>query len=149
MPENYIIKQTADTVVQTSPLARINHLINNAYQLNEEANLLDIELKNTQFLQKSIQQHRAQLRRIYKENPDQAFEEWTSQKEVITANKQMESVFSKMHKWGLKSYQIITQLRNTITGQDIIYHVQDAKHTVSYTLNEEQFLKLVASNSIG
>ena len=149
MPENYIIKQTADTVVQASPLTRVNHLINNAYQLNEEANLLDTELKNTQSLQQSIQQHRTQLRRMYKENPDQAFEEWTSQKEVITANKQMESVFSRMHKWGLKSYQVITQLRNTITGQDIIYHVQDAKHTASYTLNEEQFLKLVASNSIG
>ena len=149
MPESYIIKKTADTVVQASPLTRVNHLINNAYQLNEEANLLDTELKNTQSLQQSIQQHRTQLRRMYKENPDQAFEEWTSQKEVITANKQMESVFSRMHKWGLKSYQVITQLRNTITGQDIIYHVQDAKRTVSYTLSEEQFLNLVASNSIG
>lgn len=149
MPENYIRKQTADTVVQTSSLERVNSLINNAYQLNEEAKSLDIELEKTQSLRQSIQQHRTQLRRMYKENPDQAFEEWTSQKEAITANKQIESVFSRMHKWGLRSYQVITQLRNTITGQDIIYHVQDAKHTVSYTLSEEQFLKLVASNSIG
>ena len=150
MPENYVIKKTADTVVQASSLGRINSLINNAYQLNEEAKFLDIELKNTQSLRQSIQQHRTQLRRMYKEkDPNQAFEEWTSQKETITANKQMESVFSRMHKWGLKSYQVITQLRNTVTGQDIIYHVQDAKRTVSYTLNEKQFLNLIASNSIG
>ena len=149
MPSKYILERTADTVTKTASLERVHQLISEAHRLNEEATLLDVELKNIQSLQQSIQQHRTQLRRAYKENPDQAFEELNSQKETITAKKQMESVFSRMHRWGLRSYQVITQLRNTITGQDIVYHVQDAQHTVSYTLNEEQFLKLVSSNSIG
>ncbi len=148
MPSKYILEQSANTVVKMSPLQHVNQLIERANVLNTEATSLDIELKNTQLLYKSIQIHRAQIRRA-NANQDQLSTEYTIQKETATANKQMESVFSKMHKWGLEGYKVITQLRKTVTGQDIIYHVQDAKHTASYTLNEDQFLQLVASNSIG
>ena len=152
MPSKIISEKTADAVTMTNAarLEQVNQLINEANQLNIEAGLLDAELKETQSLQNAAKKHRDQLSKAYKGKPsDQAYTEWMSQKETATAEGQVGLVFSKMHRWGLRSYQVITKLRSTITGQDIIYHVQDAAHTVSYTLSEKQFLQLVASNGVG
>ena len=150
MPSNVIAEKTADAVTNAARLEQVNQLINEADGLNVEASLLDAELKETQSLQNAAKKHRDQLRNAYKgKSSDQACTEWMSQKETVTTEGQMGLVFSKMHRWGLRSYQVITQLRSTITGQDIIYHVQDTAHTVSYTLSEKQFLQLVASNGIG
>lgn len=150
MPSKIISEKTADAVVQATRLEQVNQLINEADGLNVEAGLLDAELKEIQSLKDAAKEHRDQLSSAYQGKPsDQAYKEWMSQKGTATAEGQMGLVFSKMHRWGLRSYQVITRLRNTITGQDIIYHVQDAAHTVSYTLSEKQFLQLVASNGVG
>lgn len=155
MLTNFIAEQSASTLVKASPIQKVNSLIGEAVILDKEALLLDQELADVKLFTKMITRHQNQIKnastsaekeKIQNQRPQAIL---SNQKRNIISKKQIELLLTKIHTWGLKGYRVIVQLRQTVTGQELIYHVQDANHSFSYTLNEEEFLKLLASNQAG
>lgn len=155
MLTNYLAKEGASALANHSPIQQIHNLINQAVILNQEANQLDKELEETKLFSKMMIRHANQIKNASTPKEKEKLENQrpqailSNQKRGVISKKQIELLLSKVQQWSLKGYKVIVQLRQTVTGQELIYHVQDANHAFSYTLNEEEFLKLLANNNAG
>ncbi len=145
-----LAEQSSQIWSKASRLERVEILINRADLLNIERKALEDKIQQEGLLRKIknwSDQHQKQLRHAYK--PDDALMKLVKQKDKSKIENRINNLLIKIHDWGVRGYEVIVQTKQTITGQELIYHIQDSSHTFKYTLNEQEFLQLLSSNSVG
>lgn len=154
MPENYIIERSATFLIQNSAKqGAIQNYIQRAGQLDKEYNNLQTRQVQLSFAKQLNLQHQQNIQMAYangKTKPYVNTTYWNFQDSRNDANMQDIQVWlNDLHRWSLQGYQVIVGLRKEVTGQDLIYHIQDSSGSYHYTLNEDQYLKLLAQNPVG
>ena len=165
---NYLATQSAPGFVYNSKIDIFNNCIANAKKLQKERIELDQRIEQSKLLLKMMVRHQNLLKKaglsdeklqMKDENGDKIYKDNTASADMILkASGKRRSVISKktieilledINKWGIEGYKVITTLRKTVTGQELIYHIQDSNHQYSYVLSEDEYIKLLESNKAG
>ena len=165
---NYIATQSASGFVYNSKIDIFNNCIANAKKLQKEKIELDQKIEQSKLLLKMMVRHQNLLKKaglsdeklqMRDENDNKIYRDNTASADMIlNASGKRRSVISKktieillkdINKWGVEGYKVITTLRKTVTGQELIYHIQDSNHKYSYFLNEDEYIKLLENNKAG
>lgn len=146
---DYLAEQSATRFIKDDDKRKqIQSYINQAYNLKLQYQKLDQEQK-TLFFAKQIQDiHRQNRLNSANSYVSQAFGNYQKAKANTFNYQAIQIWLNKLHQWALKGYKVTVGLRRIVTGQELIYHIQDINHTVSYQLSEEQYLKLLEDNEI-
>lgn len=146
---NYLAEQSATRFIKNDDKRQqVQNYINQAYDLKLQYQKLNNEQKELFFAK--------QIQKIHKQNRangldsyvSQAFSNFQNSKEDNFNYQMIQIWLNKLHQWALKGYKVTVGLRKIVTGQELIYHIQDANYTVSYQLTEEQYLSLLEQNNI-
>lgn len=148
----YVAEQSFASLHQQSRLQTVITLIEEAVSLNREGEALEKQLHQrgilTQFKNWS-NAHQNQLTKSQKASPHKTLMALVNQKDKSRTENEINNILKKINNWGVNGYRVVVQMRRTVTGQELIYHVQTDDHSLSYTLNEQQFLDLLSSNTAG
>ncbi len=154
MTIQYLAEQSATRfIAQDTKRVQIQNYILKAKALQKEYFQLDQRQRDFQYAQQLMSVHQqnrqmAAANESSKPYVNTAFWDIQNEKKKIQNYQQIQQWLTQLHHWALKGYQVIVQLRKTITGQELIYHIQDTNHSFSYTLTENQYLKLLSENSM-
>lgn len=165
---NYIATQSASGFVYNSKIDIFNNCIANAKKLQKERIGLDQKIEQSKLLLKMMVRHQNLLKKaglsdeklqmkdendnkIYKDNTASAdmILNASGKRRSVISKKTIENLLKDINKWGIEGYKVITTLRKTVTGQELIYHIQDSNHKYSYVLNEDEYIKLLENNKAG
>ena len=144
----YIAEQSYPKLKQSLKLEKVQILINEANKLNNDWEILNSKLQKRGIYTKFFNEHQKQLK-YSKLSPNKVLQKMLNQKERNRNIKEINNILGEIKIWGVNGYRVIVELRETVTGQELIYHIENDTHTISYTLNTEQYLKLLASNNLG
>ena len=154
MTIQYLAEQSATRfIAQDHKRAQIQRYIGQAQQLQSEYNMLNQQQHDLLYagqLMSVHQQNRQTAAATNSSKPyvNAAFWDIQNEKQKIKNYQQIQQWLTKLHHWALRGYKVIVQMRKTITGQELIYHIQDTNNSFSYTLTESQYLRLLAGNNI-
>ena len=154
MPEKYIIEHSATYFIQNdSKRVAVQNYIQKANQLKIQYESLEARQRELSFAKQLNTQHQQNIQMAYANGKNKPYVNstyWNFQDSRNDVNMQDIQIWlNDLHRWSLQGYQVIVGLRKEITGQDLIYHIQDSNGSYHYSLNEDQYLKLLANNPIG
>ena len=169
MPENYVISKSAEIATKAARLERVNGLINKAVLIRNEFDNIDKEFNEMKFLQKVVARHESNLKAVKalprdteqydkkiasteKEGIMKLINNRNQQKRNIVNKKAIQLLLNRLKNTGIEGYQVIVQLRETVTGQELIYHIhtrQGNKDMLAYTLTENEYIELLKGQSLG
>ena len=174
MPKSYIVEKTAERLAKEDKLAKVDKYIDRAEELIVESNILEKRMDETGLFEKIWKRHLKEVekakkemrknKKLKKEEIEEAIKEKNftrpqnvlapsrkkiEEKRMVINRRTLATLLKDVRKWGIDGYRVIVELRKTVTGQEIIYHVQTSGHTYSYTLTEEQYINLLEKNAQG
>lgn len=154
MLAKYALEQSATHFIKNDTKRNaIQNYIQKAHTLTEHYKSLEIKQQELFFAQQLNLQHQQNIQMAQsagKNKPYLNTTYWNFQNARNDMNMQgIQQWLTELHHWSLQGYQVVMGLRKEATGQELIYHVQDVNGTYHYTLNENQYLKLLANNPLG
>lgn len=141
-----VAEQSFVVMSKSERISRLMTLIDEADKLDKEGKILESRMHKNGIYTKLMNVHQNQIKNL---SPNSTLQKLFDQKNKIKIQVEINNILKEIHQWSLKGYKVIVQTRQTVTGQELIYHIQDTDHKIVKILNEEQFLSLLESNNIG
>ena len=149
--KSYLAQESAVTLTKDQRWSHIDDLISRAVTSQRgwkqlEGRINNFNIKTGSFLGMKI--HQGQLQNT-QNSPNEELKKLLKNKNKMSIEAEINDLLKRINNWGIRGYEIIVELRQTATGQVLIYHIQDKDHSVSYALDQKQFLQLLSSNTAG
>lgn len=154
MPTNYIAEKSASLFIKNDvKRTAIQNYIQKAKQLDDQYIALQARQKELLFAQQLNLEHQKKMQIAVQNNQNNPYVNstyWDFQKNKNDNNnlQMIQQWLNELHHWSLQGYQVVMGMRKTVTGQEFVYHIQDESGSYHYTLNENQYLRLLASNQL-
>ena len=136
----HAIEQGAAGLSQQSNAGTIKKYVGDAKGIEREFKEIDIELNNLGLAQKAFRRHERMVKKGVKNAETQAFttayrKSKHSQRGVVN-EKIVSGILTRMKNNSIEGYSVIVKLRQAVTKQTIVYHLQDSDNEFRYTVNE-------------
>ena len=138
----YVAQQTAESLTKEQRLQRVNSLIQEAVKSKEMGDVLNKKLHTRGIVSSLDKFHKQNIAALGEKKPNNALTAFKASKSKNRIT-EFNNILRELQLWGINGYRIIVQLRSTITGQQLIYHVQDSSHSITYILTEQEYLSLL------
>ena len=138
----FVAQQTAEDLTKNQRLQKVFNLIEDAERCSQKGIDLNNKLHKRGIISSLDKFHKKNMNNLGSKKPNDILKSYKASKSKNRIT-EINNILRELQLWGIEGYRIIVQLRSVVTGQQLIYHIQDTQRTHTYILTEQEYLDLL------